>query len=80
MGPYRKRGGDMATLRLREKRKMLELSQAELAQRAGIPLRTYQRYERDEREPNATALKALADALETTTDDLFIRQDTTKTA
>jgi transcriptional regulator with XRE-family HTH domain len=41
------------------------------ADRAGVPLRTYQRWEGGEREPRLDGLKALAKAFGTTTDHLL---------
>jgi transcriptional regulator with XRE-family HTH domain len=44
--------------RLKEVRKRLGTAQATLAQRAGIPLGTYKKYEGDERSPGSDALAA----------------------
>lgn len=45
--------------------------QKEIAQSVQIPLRTYQRYENGEREPNASAIIALANYFEVSTDYLL---------
>lgn len=44
--------------------------QKEIAQSVQIPLRTYQRYENGERESNASAIIALANYFEVSTDYL----------
>jgi transcriptional regulator with XRE-family HTH domain len=49
--------------RLRQLRKQRDLSQAELAQRAGLHPNLIGRYERGESRPTADTLKGLADAL-----------------
>ena len=45
--------------RLKAARKHLGLSQATIAERTGIPLGTYKKYEGDERSPGSDALTAL---------------------
>ena len=55
--------------RLKEKRKAVGMSQAELAARAGVTSRTIQNYELGSRKPqNMEVVQKLADALNTTTD------------
>lgn len=55
-------------VRLREK---AGLTQAQLAQMAGVPPGTLKNWETGHREPMASALPALAAALQVTTDDLL---------
>lgn len=52
--------------------------QKEIADGIGIPLRTYQRYEYGEREPNASVIVSLADFFEVSTDYLLGRTDNTE--
>lgn len=62
--------------RLKEKRKALGMSQAELAARAGVTSRTIQNYELGSRKPqNMEVVQKLADALNTTTDYLLGNAD-----
>lgn len=51
------------------------LMQKEIADGIHIPLRTYQRYEYGEREPNASALLALAEYFNVSIDYLVGRTD-----
>lgn len=48
---------------IRAERAAARLSQAELAERAGIPRITYIRYETGERKPNVVQVAQIADAL-----------------
>lgn len=61
--------------RLNELKNSKRLLQKQIAEGSGIPLRTYQRYENGEREPNVTALVALADFFNVSTDYLICRTD-----
>ena len=58
---------------LREEKK---LNQTDIAEAAGIVLRTYCRYESGEREPNATVLWKIADFYGVSVDYLIGRTDT----
>ena len=66
--------------RLAELKSSKQLMQKEIAQGAGVPLRTYQRYENGEREPSASTLSALADFFGVSTDYLLGRTDTPQMA
>lgn len=57
--------------RLKEKRKELGLTQAQLAARVGCTQKDVARWETDEREPRLSALKKLAEALECKVDDII---------
>lgn len=59
-------------IQLKTKRKLL---QKDIANNTGIALRTYQYYERGEREPSVTALIALADYFNVSLDYLTGRSD-----
>lgn len=59
--------------RLRELRIERNMKQQTLADAVNIALRTYQHYEKGDREPSLATLVALADALEVSTDDLLGR-------
>lgn len=50
------------------------MMQKEIAAALGVPLRTYQRYERGEGEPNASMLVKMADFFGVTLDDLVGRE------
>nr|WP_325299374.1 helix-turn-helix transcriptional regulator [uncultured Dysosmobacter sp.] len=56
---------------LREKKNVL---QKDLAEIAGVSLHTYQRYEYGEREPQLSALIALADFYDLSLDELVCRK------
>ena len=62
-------------IQLKTERKLL---QKDIAKGSGIALRTYQYYERGEREPSASALIALADYFDVSLDYLVGRSDTPK--
>lgn len=62
--------------RLRELKSSKKLMQKEIAKGAGIPLRTYQRYESGEREPSASIIVSLADFFNVPADYLLGRTDT----
>lgn len=55
-------------------RKSKGLKQTELALQIGINWRTYQTYERGQREPSLSALIALADFYDLSLDDLVCRK------
>ena len=57
--------------KLKEYRKSLKLSQAVVAQRAGVHVRLYQFYEANEKEPGVRIAIRLARALGTTVEELF---------
>ena len=61
--------------RLDELKASRKLLQKQVAEGAGIPLRTYQRYENGEREPSASTLVALSDFFNVSTDYLLGRTD-----
>ena len=62
--------------RLKEKRKEVGISQAELATRVGVTSRTIQNYEMGSRKPqNVEIVQKLAEALNTTTDYLLGNAD-----
>ncbi len=52
--------------KIREKRKACGLTQAELAEKAGISMMSLRRYERNEREPTVQIVERIANALNTT--------------
>lgn len=61
--------------RLIELKNSRNLMQKSIAQDLEIPLRTYQRYERGEGEPNATTLLKMADYFDVSIDYLVGRTD-----
>ena len=61
--------------RLTELKSSKQLMQKEIARGAGVPLRTYQRYENGEREPSASIIISLADFFGVSTDYLLGRTD-----
>ena len=56
-------------------RKERKLTQAEAAKGMGIPFSTYRRYEKNEREPDASTLVRMADFYQVTLDFLVGRSD-----
>ena len=56
---------------LKETRKKTGLTQVQVAEKANVPIRVYQRYEAGERVPNARTAKLIARALNSTVEDLF---------
>lgn len=58
-------------IRLKKAREKCGLSQAEVAKKAEITERGYQRYEAGERVPNVLIAKRIACILNCTVDDLF---------
>lgn len=61
-------------MKLKEIRRSNGLKQKEVALAIDIPLRTYQNYEREEREPDSDVLCALADFYQVTVDELIGRE------
>lgn len=51
--------------KLRQQRKLIGLSQEKLAEKAGVSLKTIQRWENSEQVPNVLKMRKLADALNT---------------
>lgn len=62
---------EKSNLRIKELRKRAELSQGELAKKAGISLRAVSHYEKGDREPSASALLGISTALGVTIGELF---------
>lgn len=56
---------------LRALREQSDLTQTEMANKAGVPFRSYQNWEAGSREPRIKALAALAAAFKTTVDELL---------
>ena len=61
--------------RLIELKTSRKLLQKDIADNIGVPLRTYQRYEYGEREPNVSILISLADYFNVSLDYLVGRTD-----
>ena len=61
--------------RLREIRIARNMKQQTLADAVNIALRTYQHYEKGDREPSLSTLIALADALDVSVDELLGRTE-----
>ena len=61
--------------RLKECRKIKNVTQREVADFLGVTLGAYQRYEMGTREPNINTLNKLADYFKTSTDFLLDRHD-----
>lgn len=59
--------------RLAELKSSNNFLQKQIAEGAGVPLRTYQRYENGEREPSASIIISLADFFGVSTDYLLGR-------
>lgn len=66
------------TFRLREARDRRTLTQAELAQRAGLQTSAISHFESGRRNPSFDNIRRLADALDVTTDYLLGRDDELK--
>ncbi|MBR6012201.1 MAG: helix-turn-helix transcriptional regulator [Selenomonadaceae bacterium] len=66
---------NMVSKRLADLKTSNNLTQRQIAGNAGIPLRTYQRYETGEREPSASTLISLADFFNVSLDYLVGRSD-----
>lgn len=56
---------------LKEKREKLDLTQLEVAKRAGISIRAYKMYEQGERIPRADIAILIADAVGSSVEELF---------
>lgn len=67
---------DIFKIRLKEARTLRGLSQADLAAKAGLPPASVSHFESGPRKPSFDNLKALASALDVTTDFLLGRSDT----
>ncbi|MGN6304209.1 MAG: helix-turn-helix domain-containing protein [Mesorhizobium sp.] len=67
---------DIFKERLKDARKLRGLNQAELAAKAGLPAASVSHFESGPRKPSFDNLKALASALNVTTDYLLGRSDT----
>lgn len=65
---------------LKKLREKTGLTQVEIAEKANITERSYQRYEAGERVPNVHTAQLIAQALHTTVEEIFPiqEQDTTK--
>lgn len=61
--------------RLKEFRKANHLSQKAISDKLGINIRLYQYYESDEREPAVRTAIRIAQALNTTVEELFVLED-----
>lgn len=62
---------EVLAARLRDRRKTAGLSQAEAAARSAVTLRTWQRWEAGDSRPHAGFLARMADALDTTVEELL---------
>lgn len=71
---------DIFKQRLKEARALRQLNQAELAAKAGLPPASVSHFESGPRKPSFDNLKALAAALDVTTDYLLGRSDTPETS
>ena len=69
---------DILAKRLVELRAAKKVSRREVSAKVGIVERTYQRYENNERDPDALILKKLADYYDVSADYLLGRTDTPK--
>ncbi|AMN40419.1 helix-turn-helix domain-containing protein [Rhodoplanes sp. Z2-YC6860] len=67
---------DIFQKRLKQARDLRKLSQAQLAAKAGLPPASVSHFESGPRKPSFDNLKALAGALDVTTDYLLGRSDT----
>lgn len=65
-----KRGGDMNT-KLKKLREQQGITQVQIAQKSNISVMSYQRYEAGERTPNVHTAQLIAQALNTTVEELF---------
>ena len=61
--------------KLKTMRKAINLTQEALAKRAGISYRAYQNYESGGRVPNVYAALKIADALDSSVEELFSTND-----
>ncbi len=65
----------MFNKRLRETRKKCGFTQQNMADKLGISLNAYQKYEQAERSPSLDCLVSIADIFNTSTDYLLCRDD-----
>jgi len=65
---------DLFSKRLRERARQLQLSDAEVARRAGLAERRYGHYVRGMREPDYATLVRICDALDVTPNDLLLSE------
>lgn len=65
----------MFNKRLRQMRMQRKLTQQNMADKLGISLNAYQKYEQAERSPSLECLVAIADILDTSTDYLLGRDE-----
>lgn len=70
----------MISERLNELKTSNNFMQKQIAKGAGVPLRTYQRYENGEREPSASIIINLADFFNVSADYLLGRTDNPQVA
>lgn len=68
-------GSIMFNKRLRQMRMQRKLTQQNMADKLGISLNAYQKYEQAERSPSLECLVAIADILDTSTDYLLGRDE-----
>ena len=66
--------------RLRERARQLELSDAEVARRAGLSERRYGHYVRGTREPDFQTLLRICDVLDVTPNELLLSQKSVKSS
>lgn len=59
--------------RLKERREALNLTQKEVADRVGIAVQVYQRYEYGERLPQVDVAIAISEILNSTVEGLFVK-------
>lgn len=59
--------------KLKERREALNLTQKEVADRVGIAVQVYQRYEYGERLPQVDIAIAISEILKSTVEDLFVK-------
>lgn len=57
--------------KLKQRAKEIDLSNAQVARRVGVGERSYYNYINDEREPNLTTLKKIAEVLDMSLDELL---------
>ena len=66
---------DIFAKRLRERARQLELTDAEVARRAGLAERRYGHYVRGAREPDLATLMRICEALDATPNDLLLAKE-----
>lgn len=65
------KGTVIVNIKLKKAREKARLTQVEVAEGANISVRAYQQYEAGRRVPNAITAKLIAQALNSTVEDLF---------